>query len=781
MVGMDLEYVIFGCLALFNALMLTIVSLFLGYGLGEAPRALWQGSRFIPTIRRALYNVWANHRVCTLAADDLAAKLVQVYSLRRAAGGAVRSYGQEIVHIMSEVPFDITSVFLMDPVKGPVLPSKKEDLQKAYVAQLRQIEMETTHKQKTTEVDMWLQALDSTGGMPRHSPLFSMQEKFFEAGYKDLGTMDQLDPALSKHSHGTREADPKVRQDEIVLQLQAIQLPGNANDHKCIALAIIKRNDTTFLNPANEDHDPWANLEEDAFGGVGGEIKSADWDIDKLVALRTQVYMANRKYRKSKKKFDRSVKECILIQDLDRAHEDLLPWSCVWQNLRQAFVHEDRSETGWNGLRSPVRAQFEGPHAIRWEVAWFVGRTYVLPFVRQVLAIICCIGALAILQSQMAIFPGFPAKTGLLLLHLCSRGALKPNCIDEGQDVSSWTSWEPYKVLPGFQVNIGFHLFFICGIMTFVLLRLRIFSFYEIVIGETDSASLLLNAYIVCRLVPSLAHNYLAMVSESGTEKNARDVTAFESVFSSLGKIPFVNIDFNQVLPPLTLLVWLVTIINGLFKGKCKLPRLDGEQHKTQDIMDDAKLVVELERRRYEKGRAQSRAFASRQAHLLSASAENLNGNGDHSSHSGVSGAWQKALTAVKNKTGIEMSHMGGVLNGKHGKSEEHKGLADNDACAHNAVAAHDIEGQFRKIQVGSSVTHTISNDGNAGSVVTAQSEGAGHAAGSSAGKAGWSAMLQYSSDQAGSAFSSVTARAMAAHHNGAAHSSTFTPLHRIF
>jgi len=57
MMGMDLEYVIFGCLALFNALMLTIVSLFLGYGLGEAPRALWQGSRFIPTIRRALYNV----------------------------------------------------------------------------------------------------------------------------------------------------------------------------------------------------------------------------------------------------------------------------------------------------------------------------------------------------------------------------------------------------------------------------------------------------------------------------------------------------------------------------------------------------------------------------------------------------------------------------------------------------------------------------------------------------------------------------------------------------
>jgi hypothetical protein len=78
LMGLDLEYVIISCLALFNALMLVVVSLFLGYGLGEAPRALWQGSRFVPTIRRALYNVWANHRECELAADDLADKLVQV-------------------------------------------------------------------------------------------------------------------------------------------------------------------------------------------------------------------------------------------------------------------------------------------------------------------------------------------------------------------------------------------------------------------------------------------------------------------------------------------------------------------------------------------------------------------------------------------------------------------------------------------------------------------------------------------------------------------------------
>jgi hypothetical protein len=58
LMGLDVKYIVFGCLALFNALMLVIVSLFLGYGLAEAPRALFQGSRIVPTIRRMLYNSW---------------------------------------------------------------------------------------------------------------------------------------------------------------------------------------------------------------------------------------------------------------------------------------------------------------------------------------------------------------------------------------------------------------------------------------------------------------------------------------------------------------------------------------------------------------------------------------------------------------------------------------------------------------------------------------------------------------------------------------------------
>lgn len=156
-----------------------------------------------------------------------------------------------------------------------------------------------------------------------------MQERFFEAGFKDLGALDQLDPALSsKQGPGEeRVTDAKTRQDVIMQRLAAIELPGSVHDHKGIALAVIQRNDHTFLNACVEgEEDPWANLEQDQFGAAGCDIRAEDWDTDKLVALRTEVYKANRKYRKSKKKFDRCVKECILIQDLDRAHDELLPW-----------------------------------------------------------------------------------------------------------------------------------------------------------------------------------------------------------------------------------------------------------------------------------------------------------------------------------------------------------------------------------------------------------------------------------------------------------------------
>jgi hypothetical protein len=66
----------------------------------------------------------------------------------------------------------------------------------------------------------------------------------------------------------------------------------------------------------------------------------------------------------------------------------------------------------------------------------------------------------------------------------------------------------------------------------------------------------------VCRLAPALAHNYLHVVDEGSDHSE----TAFESTFGNIGQIPFLNIEVNNVLPLLTLPIYLVTILFGIFK-----------------------------------------------------------------------------------------------------------------------------------------------------------------------------------------------------------------------
>ncbi|EKX36326.1 hypothetical protein GUITHDRAFT_145891 [Guillardia theta CCMP2712] len=622
--GEDLEYVVYGLMASSNAVCLVLVAVFLGFGLAEAPRQLWQGARLEPSLRRAYYYVFSNHHSFNAAAEDLATKLVQVYTLRRAAASSLRRLGSKIMAMAAEVPFDITSVVLMDPVKGPSIPVTDSEMKLAFLSQLREIEMDETHKQRLTEVDRWFAALEAAKLLPKSAPIFLMQEAMFDAGLTHLGDIDHLDPGVKGEMKG--EKNKAAREEAIDRQLSLFEFPGSTEVRRCVIKAVITRNDHLLAEEENlrsgkhEGPDPWEKLSSQS------NVDAESWDVRKLVKLRTGVYVANRKYRKTKKKFDRAVKQAILLQDLQRTHEDLMPWSGVLHNLSRAFFHSDKGPEGWAGLKCPVRHQYEGMYALQKEVVWFIFTMYVFPLLRMLAAVLCALFGLAVLFSQVSLFPfipkvSMPGDGSLLLLHVCSRATLPPNCIQEDTDLSTWRLWVPFRVTRDVQVPIFMHLFFICGIVYFTLLRIRLFSLYEVVIGETDGFSLLFNAYIVCRLAPSIAHNYLAMLREAH-ETSSVEVTAFEQVFSALGRIPFLGSSFNEVLPPVMLFTFLLTLFTACFRGSCRCPRLDGESHKTEDMIDDARLIVELERKRYEKNRAQSRAIKIRKAD---------NGNGDYS------------------------------------------------------------------------------------------------------------------------------------------------------
>lgn len=53
----------------------------------------------------------------------------------------------------AECPFDIATTVLMDPVRGPSIPTTEDEMYRAFLLQLGEIRQEYTHKQKLTEAD----------------------------------------------------------------------------------------------------------------------------------------------------------------------------------------------------------------------------------------------------------------------------------------------------------------------------------------------------------------------------------------------------------------------------------------------------------------------------------------------------------------------------------------------------------------------------------------------------------------------------------------------------
>eukprot|EP00961_Rhodomonas_salina_P226123 3057067-Rhodomonas_salina.9 len=86
---------------------------------------------------------------------------------------------------------------------------------------------------------------------------------------------------------------------------------------------------------------------------------------------------------------------------------------------------------------------------------------------------------------------------------------------------------------------------------------------------------------------PSMVPTLSMMMSGPETRGCASNqVTSFESVFSAMGRIPFLGSSFNEVLPPLMGLTFFLALSNALCQNvSCRLPRLDGEAHKTEAII----------------------------------------------------------------------------------------------------------------------------------------------------------------------------------------------------
>mmetsp|Transcript_12769 Transcript_12769/g.31348 ORF Transcript_12769/g.31348 Transcript_12769/m.31348 type:complete len:633 (+) Transcript_12769:37-1935(+) len=443
-----------------------------------------------------------------------------------------------------------------------------------------------------------------------------------------------------------------------------MSVPGPSLVQKALAKAIIGRNEES-LELYRQGSAALTGMNDlDADGGV--DVKA--WDIPKLVQLRTQVYKANKKYRKSKRKFDAAVVRSIFLQDLQECQDDLAPMKNTATRLFNAFTNNDNTiATGWDGLSSAVRQKYTGEHWLKLEVAHYVVRTFVEPALKMVFAVGCMFASGVVLWTEFVVLPGMgdlfmDAQEGSLLLYsVCAEASTPPGCFKDGIPPQPWQ--HPWRVQTEVQWTIWAHLFFICSILHFALVRLKLFSIYEVVPGETDAFSLLFNAYAVCRLAPSIAQNYLNMLQEAHeSSAEVADATVFESIFSAMGTIPFTGLTFNEVLPPIILVTFLFTLLSSLLRKVCACPRLDGEAHKTDDIIQAAQGIVSQERRKYVVMAKMSGSANRRRADLSVHGSAHEGANGQAGNQSPFVKGWGRAkgvVHAMQVKAGLKLPDQG--------------------------------------------------------------------------------------------------------------------------
>lgn len=245
----DWKMVFYGLMAVGNTVMLLVVILLLGYGLAEYPISLWQEARIAPSLKRYRSEAWEQHVKFNRVSKVLASKLALVYDLRQRASSSLRHIGKHIVRITNECPVDVTSVLLMHPVRGPSIPVTSAEKETALFSALQQIERERTHGSDMTEVDAWLEALESAGMFGPDVDVCSVQDALYDAKLRTMGDIDYLDPIIAdSHAQHSERLD-SIRKAIYALMPLAVQdsSAGDVATRHRLAEAIIRRNDASLV------------------------------------------------------------------------------------------------------------------------------------------------------------------------------------------------------------------------------------------------------------------------------------------------------------------------------------------------------------------------------------------------------------------------------------------------------------------------------------------------------------------------------------------------------
>jgi hypothetical protein len=208
---------VYGLMAVSNTVMLWVVILLLGYGLAEYPISLWHEARMAPSLRRFRTEAWQQHVKLTRVSRKLASKLALVHDIRQRATSLLRHLGRQIQAIANECPVDETHVLLMHSVRGPSIPATLVEKEAALPAALQQVERERDLGSGMSEVDAWVEALETAHLLSRDADEPALQDALCAARLCTMSDMDYLDPIFGDACTSRRQ-----RLDSVLKALQAL-------------------------------------------------------------------------------------------------------------------------------------------------------------------------------------------------------------------------------------------------------------------------------------------------------------------------------------------------------------------------------------------------------------------------------------------------------------------------------------------------------------------------------------------------------------------------------
>jgi hypothetical protein len=263
-------------------------------------------------------------------------------------------------------------------------------------------------------------------------------------------------------------------------------------------------------------------------------------------------------------------------------YKELLNSAFQTEDILRAQQQGGTYEIGWS-FKTPYSGT--GAKTVRFlEWLW---KVWLEAFALRLASFLCVLMAATVLWSEVTFF---------------SRHDPDPNSTVEdkpsGIDLSIWSILIHARGLSNSacQLFIFLSITYMAICVYWSLFRLRLFNFYRLIPHQqTDPSSLMFCALYLGRLIPPLAHNYLAMIHNPAT--------AFWKLMGNMAVVPILGGTFNTYVPILLAVVVLFTLFNlySRMAALLRIKRFQFSENINDEQVEEGSEILRRERNKRER------------------------------------------------------------------------------------------------------------------------------------------------------------------------------------